>query len=991
MKTMYQRLLFLLLMLPLSVLAQSTLTGVVRDNTTGEPIPGVNVIVQGTPNGTATDLDGKYTIGNLKTGDNLVYSSIGFANQTIAYSGQATQDVVMKDDATQLKEVVVIGYGTTTKRNSTSAITTVNAEQFQKGPIVGAEQLIQGRVAGLQVTTGGGEPGSGSLVRIRTGSSYINNDPLYVIDGVPVETGGGGAIGGRNALASINQNDIASMTVLKDAAATAIYGSRASNGVIIVTTKRGKSGDMKITYNGNFQVNTVTKTVDVLSADQYRSFINTFGVRPSPTDPQANPFRGLLGNANTDWQKQIYHTALGTDHNVAAQGGTENITYRASMGYTNINGLLKTDNFERTTLGANVTGNFFDNHLKIDLNNRSSAQHNLYADKSAIGAAVAFDPTQNVYNADGSFFQWTKENGEFEPNASRNPMAFLKQKHNFGNTFRSTGNAQFEYKVHSFEELKLVANFGYDYSDGRTYGYTDTDYIVPAEAGGSYETVGTNKNRVMDLYFNYNKYVESIKTNFDVTGGYNYQNFNYKGSGTSYNAANDQTSVTTQPYNTVLNLQSFFGRATVTFADKYIINGSIRADGSSRFTKENRWGYFPAASVAYKIDEENFLKDSKYISQFKLRASWGITGQQDTGSLYPSTPLYLLSNNTAQYQMGYDASGQPIFINTARPLSYNSDLKWEETKTLNFGVDFGFFNDRITGAVEYYHRNTTDLLVNAQNPQGVNFSNSNTYNIGSLKNQGVEISVDTYPIRTDDMQWRIGGNLTWQESEITKLNNQDTPSFPGYNVGGVSGGTGTTIQNNQVGYWPYSFYVYEQAYGADGKPLDGVFVDRNNDGIINESDLYRYHKPAANVFYGFNTDFSYKNWFVSTSLRGSVGNYNYNNVFSNTGNQATGLPTNGAYLNNVQADVLNTNFTQPRYYSDYYVQKASFLRMDNVTLGYTFSDVFSKGSTMRLTGAVQNVFVITDYKGIDPEISGGIDNNFYPRPRTYTLGLNVNF
>ncbi len=974
-------------MLPFGAFAQSTLTGVVSDNT-GMPIPGVNVIVEGTQNGTSTDLDGKYTIGNLQSGNTLIFSSIGFGNQRIAFAGQTNLNVTMTDDATLLKEVVVIGYGTTTKRNASTAVTTVTAEQFQKGPIVGAEQLIQGRVAGLQVTTGGGEPGSGSLVRIRAGASYTSNDPLYVIDGVPVENGGGGASGSRNALASINQNDIASMTVLKDAAATAIYGSRASNGVIIITTKKGKAGDMKITYNGNFQVNTVTKTVDVLNANEYRNFVNTRGVRPDGT----NPFTARLGTANTDWQKEIYDTATGTDHNVAVQGGKDNITYRASVGYTNIDGLLKTDNFERTTVGGNVTGNFFDNHLKIEVNNRTSIQKNLFADKSAIGAAVAFDPTQNIYNEDGSFFQWTKTDGAYEPNASRNPLAFIYQKHNFGDNYRSTGNAQFEYKIHSFEELKLVANFGYDYSSGHTYGNTDASYIVPAEAGGSYENFTTNKNRVMDLYVNYNKYLESLNTNFEFTGGYNYQNFNYLGNGTSYNATNDLTTVTTQPYNTVLNLQSFFGRATITIADKYILNGSVRADGSSRFVKEERWGYFPAVSAAYKIDEENFLKDSKYISQLKLRASWGITGQQDTGvGLYPSTPLYQLSNNTAQYQMGYDASGNPIFVNTARPLSYNSELLWEETNTLNFGVDYGFFNDRITGAVEYYYRKTNSLLTPAANPQGVNFSNNNTYNIGNLKNQGVEISVDTYPIKTDDMQWRIGGNFTWQESEITKLNTIDTPSFPGYNSGGISGATGTTILNNQVGYWPNSFFVFEQAYGADGQPLDGVYVDRNEDGLINEQDLYRAHKGAPNAFYGFNTDFTYKQSFISMSFRGSVGNYNYNNVFSNTGNEATGFPTNGAYLNNVHSNALATQFTQPRYQSDYYVQDASFLRMDNVTVGHTFRDVFSKGSSMTLTGAVQNVFIITGYKGIDPEISGGIDNNFYPRPRTYTLGLNVNF
>jgi TonB-dependent starch-binding outer membrane protein SusC len=985
MKTMYQKFLLLLLMLPLGLLAQTkTATGTVRDNTTGQPIPGVSVIVVGTQNSTSTDMDGNFTLANVPNGSQISFSFIGFATQTVAFTGQATISVVLAEDATQLQEVVVIGYGTTTKKNATAAITTVDSEHFQKGPIVGAEQLIQGRAAGVQVTNGGGEPGGGSLVRIRTGSSYLNNDPLYVIDGVPVEVGGGGASGGRNPLASINQNDIESMTILKDAAATAIYGSRASNGVIIITTKRGKAGDMKVTYNGNFQVNQVVKTVDVLNANEYRDFVN------SNSTGSTIPYASWLGTANTDWQKQIYRTAYGTDHNIAAQGGTDNIVYRAGMGYTNMNGMLLHDNFERTTLSANVTGNFFDRHLKIELNNRTSIMQNNYSSRDAIGAAVAFDPTQPVRNADGTFFQWYKADGTYEPNASRNPMAFLEQKHNYGSQGRSIGNAQLEYKIHGWEDMKLVANLGYDYSRGRTWGDTDAAYIVPGEAGGRYEGTTYNKNQVMDLYFNYTKYLESIKTNFEVTGGYNYQDFKYENNGYSYDPANEVLNPGI-PSKTRLNLQSYFGRATFTINNKYILNGSFRTDGSSRFTEENRWGYFPAASVAWKLKEENFLKDSKVVSDLKLRTSWGITGQQDTGALYPAVPLYSVSNANAQYPLGFDASGAPLYYNTYRPLSYNQDLKWEETATWNFGLDFGFFNDRVTGSVEYYTRKTSDLIVRAPNPQGVNFSNFNYYNIGDMKNHGVEVSVDTYPIRTQDLTWRIGGNITFQKSEITKLTTQDAPGFLGYNTGGISGGVGSTIQNQQVGFWPGSFFVFEQAYGTDGKPLDGVYVDRNSDGIINELDKYHYHKPQADVFYGFNTDFEYKNWWLSMSFRGSVGNYNYNNVFSNTGNAQTGLPTNGAYLNNIHSDALNSGFIRPNYLSDYYVQDASFLRMDNVTLGYTFKDVFSKGSTMRLTGAVQNVFVITGYNGIDPEISGGIDNNFYPRPRTYTVGLNVNF
>lgn len=982
MKTMYLKLLLVLLMLPLSALAQSTVSGTVSDSASGQPIPGVNVTVEGTTNGTATDMDGNFTLSNITGGAKIIFSSIGFTDFVYNYTNQTVISISMQEDAQQLEEVVVIGYGTTTKKDATGALTSLSAEEFQKGPIVGAEQLLQGRVAGLQVTTASGEPGGGSLVRIRSGSSYIQNDPLYVIDGVPVEVGGGGAIGGRNPLANINQNDIATMTVLKDAAATAIYGSRASNGVIIITTKKGRAGEMQVSYNGNFQINEVVKTVDVFNGDEYRAFVNANG----NTAQQA-----LLGTANTDWQKEIYRTAFGTDHNVALSGGTDNVVYRTSVGYTNINGLLDNDNFERTTLSGNVTGNFFDRHLKVDFTNKSSIMENDYSERGAIGSAIAFDPTQPVYqdNPYGNYFQWATGDA-YEVNASRNPRSLVNQKNNFGNLFRSIGNLQAEYKIHSFEELKLVANVGYDYSTGRTFGSTDSLYVVPNEAGGTYENSQTNKNQVMDLYVNYNKYVDAARTNVDVTAGYNYQDFRYENNGSSFNAVNNVINPGIKS-NERLNLQSFFGRATFTIADKYIINGSFRADGSSRFQEDNRWGYFPAAAVAWRLSQENFLKDSRVVSDLKLRASYGKTGQQDTGARYPSLALYSNSTNTAGYQIGYDSSGNPIFVSTTRPLAYNADLKWEETLTLNFGVDFGLFNDRITGAVEYYTRKTNDLLVFAQNPQGVNFSNGAFYNIGDLDNYGVEVSAEGYAVRTDDASWRIGANMTFQNSEITKLTNGDTPGFQGFNVGGISGGTGTTVQNNQVGYAPNSFYVFEQAYGQDGKAIDGVYVDRNNDGVINADDKYRYRKPAADIFYGFNTDFTYKNWWVSMSWRGTFNNYVYNNVFSNFGNSATALPSNGSYLNNAHTDVNNSNFTSPRYESDYYIQDASFLRMDNVTLGYTFKNLFSEGTDMRLTGAVQNVFIITGYNGIDPELSSGIDNNLYPRPRTYTLGLNVNF
>jgi iron complex outermembrane receptor protein len=992
MKTIYNKLLLLVLLLPFSILAQSTLTGTVLDKTSNQPLPGVNVVVQGTQNGTSTDFDGNFSLPNLQNGVVIAFSYIGFKTFSLPYTGQKIVAITLEEDASQLDAVVIIGYGTVKKKDATGSLTTVTAENFNRGPLVSADQLLQGRVAGLQITTGGGSPGEGSRIRIRQGSSLnAGNDPLFIIDGVPVEPNGGGTQGGRNPLAAINPNDIESLTVLKDASATAIYGVRASNGVIIITTKQGQVGDLKVSYNANFSVSEITKMTDVLSAGQYTQFVNEFG-----NDAQ----RALLGTANTNWQKEIFQTALGTDHNLAFSGGKDNITYRTTVGFTDMDGILKRDNFQRVTLSTNLVGKFFDNHLKVQFNNKTALNKNNFSNRGAVGAAASFDPTQQILdpNSGYEFFQWLggDNNGDGIPdqqvNAGRNPLSLINQTENRGNQFRSIGNIQFDYKMHFLPELRAVANFGYDYVSGRGFGSTATNFVVSGDRGRTYENFEEKKNQVMDLYLNYNKTVDAIKTNVDFTGGYTYQNLNRIRGGSFFDAANDLT-IPQQDRNETLNLQSVFARTTFSINDKYIITGSIRRDGTSRFTEENRWANFPSAAVAWKVSEESFLKESKVVSNLKLRGSWGITGQQDIGedNLYPSTPLFLNSQPTAAYQMGQNPDGSPVFIQPVRPQPYNSSLKWEETKQINAGIDFGFFNNILTGSADVYQKNTSDMLVFVNNPQGVGFSNADFYNIGDMQFRGIELAAEVFAINTENFKLRFGGNITFQDSEVQKLNVAESPSSQGIPVQGISGGTGNLIQNHQVGFFPNQFFVFEQVYDAGGRPVDGVYVDRNQDGIINQNDLYRYRKPQADFFYGFNTDIQYKNFDFSMFWRGSEGNYNYNNVSSNFGNSQTALPSNGAYLQNANVDVLETGFGIPQYFSDYYVQDASFLRLDNITLGYTFLNTFGKGTSMRLTGAVQNVLLITDYKGIDPEIDNGIDNNLYPRPRIYTLGLNVNF
>lgn len=978
MKTIYKKLLILVLLLPLSVLAQNTVGGTVLDKMSGQPIPGVNVNVQGATNGVSTDFDGKYQLSNVKRGDKIVFSYIGYTNTVVDYVAQNSLNVSLQEDANQLQEVIIqVGYGTVKKKDATGAVTVLTTKDFNKGPVTSADQMIQGKVAGLQIINGGGSPGESATIRIRSGSSLsAGNDPLYVIDGVPVNNGG--IEGGKNPLSTINQNNIESITVLKDASATAIYGSRASNGVIIITTKKGKAGEIQVSYNGNLQVSEVTNRVDALSATQFKDFVAANGSVAQ---------QKLVGASDTNWQDEIYRTAIGTDHNIALSGGVDNVVYRASVGYANLNGILKRDNMERSTLGVSVTGNFLDKHLKIEVNNNTSLIKSNYSNRGAIGSAINFDPSQAVRNADGTYFQWYASPTEINQLAGRNPLSLINQQNNFGNSYRSIGNIQTEYKMHFLPALKAVANFGYDQLTGTGSGGTNAEFLNGLNGSGynnTYKNIESRKNKVMDLYLNYNKKVDAINTQIDVTGGYTYQDFQDSKNKSNYNFQNDVTTIESFTPSRI-NLQSFFARTNITIADKYILTASYRRDGTSRFTPDYRWSNFPAVAVAWKLNEESFLKDVSSISTLKLRGGWGITGQQNIG-IYPSIPLYLASNNTAQYQLGN------TFYTTYRPQPYNSNLKWEETTTVNAGFDYGLFNNRFTGSVDLYKRTTKDLLLNTFNPSFFGFSNKDNYNIGNIDNKGIELLAEVIPLRTADLEWTIGGNVTFQDSKITKLTTTQ-PNTPGIDVGGIAGGTGNTIQNHQVGYSPNSFYVYEQAYGADGKPIDEVFVDRNKDGLITEQDKYRFHKPAADVFYGFNTSVTYKNFDMGMNWRGSWGNYMYNNVDSNFGTYNNVL-LRQTDLSNGVANLLETGFTKSndlQLHSDYYIQDASFIRLDNVNVGYTFNQKPNSTSLVKLTLSAQNVLLITKYEGLDPEISDGIDNNLYPRPITFTLGLNVNF
>lgn len=988
-----------------------TISGNVKDSQ-GEAIIGASVVVKGTTTGTVTDFDGNFQI-NASAGNTLVISYIGYKPQDVAVGNQKRINIVMQDDAELLGEVVVIGYGSVKKDDATGSVVAIKADEINRGLVTSATDLVLGRIAGVNVNTAGGEPGAGASIRIRGGSSLTaTNNPLIVIDGIPMNSEGPGGM--SNPLSLINPYDIETFTVLKDASATAIYGSRASNGVIIITTKKGsKNQKLKVAYNGNVAFSKNQKTIDVLNANEYRSFIDEHFSKSA----DYGDIIGLLGDANTNWQDEIFRTGVTTDHNLSFLGSVNDfLPFRASLGYTDQNGTLLNSNFERYTGGLSLTPSLFDKHLNISLNANGSYSQISRSDVGAVGAAASFDPTQVVRNGSpfGGYFTWTETSKDGDGNtieiprsiATKNPLAMLNMKDDLTYVRTFVGNAQFDYKLHFFPDLKVNMNLGLDYADSN--GKTITDPQSPMEyttGGYNKRWTATRKNSLMDFYGQYLKDVQSIESKFDVMGGYSWQHFRNEGTQSEHRITKlDENGKPIQinPDNNYAReyyLISFFGRFNYTFKDKYLLTATVRKDGTSRFAENNRWGTFPAFALGWKMKEETFLKDVSVLSEMKLRMGWGITGQQDLGDdfYYPSQALYTMSQGQAYYLMGNDATGKPVWVPVIRPSAYNKDLKWEQTKTYNIGVDYGFLNNRISGAIDYYYRKTTDLLNReVKVAAGANVGEFVASNIGTLVNKGLEFSVNSKPIVTRDFVWDLSYNISWNKSEITYLNS-NSPDDLGKPQGWVGGDGGTYSQMHSVGQAPYAFYVYEQIYNEQGKPIEGMYVDQNGDGVINEKDKIFFKKPAPDVMMGFSSKFNYKDWDFGFNGRVSLGNYVYNGVEATHANVSiSGVYSNG-FTSNVYRSAVANNFQSKQLLSSYYVQNASFLKLDNLTLGYTFNNVLGRNIMARVYGSVQNVFTITPYSGLDPEVNGtdagqsGIDNNVYPRPTSFLFGVNLNF
>lgn len=988
MKTCRLKIVWLISLLVLSIgyLHAQTIQvkGVVRD-VDGETMPGVSVIVKGTTNAVMTGADGDYSIAVPSEQTVLVFSFVGYASKEITVGQNRVIDVIFDENTTSLEDVVIIGYGTVKKKDLTGSVSTISEKDFQKG-VISPDRLIVGKVAGVQVTPNGGAPGSGSRIRIRGGASLTaSNDPLVIIDGVPIENKS--VAGSPSLLSTINPNDIETMNVLKDASATAIYGSRASNGVIIITTKQAKFGQkLNVNFSTQASVSKISKKLDLLTTQEIKSIVRN---HPRSTDE----YRSMLGTADTDWQDQIYQTAFGTDNNLSVSGAIKNVPFRLSLGYLNEDGILKTGNMERFSGGLNLNPRFFDNHLKIDISLKGTSINNRFAATDAIESAIRFDPTQPVrgtgsaYEDYDGYFTWLFSDGTLKTQATTNPVMLLNKYNNQSDVERGIVSAQFDYKMHFLPELRANLNLGYDYSKGKGHVYVPewVPYMI-SRKGQDTDYGDKKENKLFEFYLNYAKDFSAIKSFVDVTAGYTYQDWLTKSTNyIDYNALGEEHYVPDFPYDEPRNtLVSFFGRLNYTLMDKYLLTATLRRDGSSRFHKDNRWGTFPSVALAWKIKEEDFLKDVKPLSDLKLRLGYGQTGQQDIYQYYPYLARYEMSSNTAQYQFGNQ------FYYMYRPAAYDKNIKWETTTTYNTAVDYGFWNNRVNGSIDFYLKKTKDLLNNIDVPAGTNFSNRLITNIGSLENKGVEFSINVNAIQSQDWNWTVGFNTTYNKNKVTKLTLVDSDEYQGVPAGWIFGSTSGTVQIHSVGHNAYAFYLYKQVYDDDGKPLEGVYADLDNNGVINSNDLYRTKSAEPKLLFGFSSALNYKKWTLSTVLRGSYGNYMYNNMDSGLGTYSSILSSSKSIVN-APRSVLRSNFYLNQPLSDYYLENASFIKMDNLTLDYDFGKVFNNACSLRGSLSVQNVFTITKYSGVDPEIAGGVDRSFYPRPRTITLGFNLNF
>ncbi|WP_394337209.1 SusC/RagA family TonB-linked outer membrane protein [Dysgonomonas alginatilytica] len=951
-------------------------SGTVKDNKSGETVIGASVMVKGSSTGTVTDFDGKFQLSAPADGT-LVVSYIGYTTKEVAVGNKTNLSIVLDEDSELLSEVVVIGYGQVRKGDATGALTSVKPNELNKGLQITAQDALIGRVAGVNIVPGDGAPGSGGTIRIRMGASLsANQDPLIVIDGVPVN---------NTSISFINPNDIETFTVLKDASATAIYGSRASNGVIIITTKKGGLGGSskpQINYSSNFSISKIPEYYEVLSAEEYRNVYSNGTIKL----PEGESF--TLGTASTDWQKEIYRAAFGTEHNLSVGGTTKQVPYRVSIGYLSQDGVLHANNYKRFNGGLGLSPKLFDKHLSLDINVKGSMERENPVSTGVVGGAISFDPTRPVYesypgNVGLGYYMWMDNNGKPRSQGAANPVAELKLSDKLHTTYRTLGNVAADYKIHGFEDLHLNLNLGYDIrrkkEEETIPDLAPSMYISNRNDGrGKFHSEDyRNSNYVLSAFANYIKDI-SPKHNINAMAGYEWQRFWYSNNPKDVVKDVVDTSISDED---VLYLISFFGRLNYSFNQKLLVTATFRADGSSRFSPDNRWGYFPSLALAYRLTEEKFIRDIKPLSDLKLRVSYGQTGQQDISGYHPYLPLYTISSNAAQYPFG----DQWLYM--YRPNGYDPHIKWETTSTYNIGLDYGFLNNRIYGSIDAYKRYTKDLLNDIYVPGGSNFTNKLNTNVGDMEGQGLELAISAIPVKTKDWEWTISGNFTYGKSKITKLTTIDTEGSY-VKTGGVDR---NDLQIHKVGETPNTFFLLKQAYDDNGKPLEGQYIAKDGSVTTVQSDDNKYITDKSSrvpYFYGLSTHLTYKKWDFGINGHGSFGNYVFN--YQEAKQSLTRLYGDGM-SGNISKTALERGFAKEQYFSDYFLESAAFFKFDNITLGYTFNKLWNSSSSLRMAFSAQNIAIITNYSGSDPEIYKGIDNNIYQRPRTYTLSFNLNF
>ena len=993
-----------------SLVAQQNIVGTVTD-TNGNPLPAVSVVVQGTADGVSTDFDGNYSI-SATNGQVLVFSSLGFETQEATVNG-TTLDITLLESTSELDEVVVIGYGSVTKKEATGSVAVLSDSDFNSGKIVSSDELLTGKVAGLVITNNGGNPDSAPNIRIRGGASLnANNNPLIVIDGIPLDIVSPAGV--SNPFTLINPSDIASFSVLKDASATSIYGSRASNGVILISTKKGQSGEPKYSLTTTQSISVVPESIDVMDGSQFADFIATY--HPTHVDKLGATIGGQTTSYNTDWQDAIFRQGFSSTVNLSATGGNINLPWRVSLGHTYSEGLLKNNDYERLSSSFRLSPVFLDGNLSVDFNTKLfSVTKNSVDEGGALGNAISMDPTKPIYdyspdNRFAPYYQNTNVDGnQLKLDGQWNPVALLMQRSRPESVLKVLSNLELDYNIPGVDGLRVIVNAGleassayiteeYDNNSLATYRFdssnddVNTNYVF--NPGKNYREDQNISNTTFDTYLSYDKTNLGAISSLSAQVGYSYQNFKNEGTKELYKY-NDDTgrrevmmneNNPTNRYFNELNLQSFFGRANIGLYENYLFTFSLRADASSLFTEENRWGYFPSAAFAWQLGDEDFVSGIEFINDLKIRVGWGETGQQDiTGVVgyYPSIPLFELGSATSQYLPGENLYSAKAF---------NPDLTWEKTSTINIGLDFSLFDDnRLQGSVDVFQRETSDLLARVPVAPGQALSSSFVKNVGDMESQGIEASLSVDVIRAQDANLSLYGNFAYIDREVI-----DLKGVPRVGAGGgLPVGTGVDIGYHAVGHQPYAAWVFRQLYDADGNPVYNAFADLNGDNQITNDDRY-FRNFRPDFTFGFGMNINYKKASLSTFFRGQYGGQVYNGLLLTSGYIDRARPNNTNSLTNVLD--FNNGAADPNFldnagnvkFSDYYLEDASFVRCESISLGYDFGTLVG-GATLNASLNVNNAFLITKYSGRDPENFGGIDHNFYPRPQSYTLGINIDF